>query len=648
MLDAYAVRKAIPRVVLAVIAINLSIYICVAALDITTIIGRGLNQLIVSPFLDENSFKGIQIENNVENNILGVLGVGGVMAGIIGSIWVLGAGAAALGILGVLLPLIITVGLIALAVLFTLVIRQGLIIFLTVVSPIAFVCYVLPGTEKYFKKWADLFVRTLLVYPIIAAIFAMSNVLGAILLSGASGTGSMLSNPGAMLNIQTIFGQSNNTPDSIGVVQLIVAVLVLYAPLVLIPFAFKLAGGAISAVMNAASGRAANLAGRAGQSFNKYRKDPDSVFGRKQLEARTRRAERGLTAKGVSARFARGRENRANRLSAARTFDTARVIKANSESMDYAAIKDDSDATTNLALYGTTAASHAAIDKKYRENLEKVNNGEMFQAEADRIRANDLRASAVADKFRGNNNFRRMALMEAGTIKYGLDPGVEGWKQATDAMQEISGGDAGQYTNMMNQFQWMAPRAERADLSGSVGGDSTYNPTRGWKKQSLYEAANASPDAMRAHVEAAKMMLESDDEDTRRQGAVMVEEFRAILPSAKGGVADIINKELGTKGSGGLIDLQAKHYDMASTIHGQSVEERTIHYEEEVPMMDASGNPTGETIIQKKTRTQKVAVSGGDKERSTVTGAARTYERPNPNNLEPHSGPGNPPDAPAN
>jgi hypothetical protein len=284
MLDAYTVRKAIPRVVLAVIAINLSIYLCIAALDITMIIGRGMHQLLVSPFLQDFDVNGVKIEANAENSILGILGVVGILGSLIVAVIAsVGAvGAAVLGVLGLLLPLIITIALIILAVLFTLVIRQGLLIFLIIVSPVAFACYILPGTEKYFKQWLDLFTRTLMVYPIIAGIFAMSNVLGAILLTSASGSGSASMIP----NFQVAAATQS---DAVGTVQIIAAILVLYLPLVLIPFAFKLAGGAISAISNAATGRAANLAGRAGQKIQKSKEDPNSFFGyRKQKVANTR------------------------------------------------------------------------------------------------------------------------------------------------------------------------------------------------------------------------------------------------------------------------------------------------------------------------------------------------------------------------
>lgn len=282
MLDAYSIRKAAPRLLIAVIGINLSIYLCVAAIDVTNIIGRGLIDLISEPFVSSDTFKPFNIDNTAESNTIGVLGLGGVLTGAVALIVVNGGLAGAvLAVLGFLLPLIITIALIALAVLFVLVIRTGALIFLTILSPIAIACFVLPGTEKYFQKWLDFFVRTLMVYPIIAAIFAVSNAMAAILLNNATGTA-------VMFNINVpVFAQAGQS-DTLNTVHILAAVLVLYAPLVLIPFAFKIAGGAIGAVMNAASGRAGSLAGRAAKRVEQDKQNPDGFLGKRRIDARNR------------------------------------------------------------------------------------------------------------------------------------------------------------------------------------------------------------------------------------------------------------------------------------------------------------------------------------------------------------------------
>lgn len=258
--DAYTIKKMAPRIVVGAIAINISFYLCLAAIDITNIIGSGMSQILTAPFIDQNSFNGIQIDATASNNtVTGVLG-GGLLAGAAAMIFTSSTVVVAVGIISMMMPLIVSIGLISLAVLFTVVIRQALIIFLTAISAVAIACFILPGTEKYFRKWMDLFVKTLMVYPIIAVIFAMSNVMGSIILKGASG-------------------------GAAGTAQIITAILVVYAPLVLVPFAFKFAGGAIGAVYGAAAGVAAK--GSAGFANSGFMKNRSEYFKQRARDART-------------------------------------------------------------------------------------------------------------------------------------------------------------------------------------------------------------------------------------------------------------------------------------------------------------------------------------------------------------------------
>lgn len=232
MLDAYTLRKAVPRLVFAAIAINLSIYLCLAAVDLTNVVGGGFAQLISEPFVKSGTYS-FGVDGNVSNAAALIGGVGifagaggiGAVVGAVGSL-----ATAPLATLGALFILLIPVVLAALGVLITIVVRQALLVFLIITAPIAIALFVLPGTEKYFRQWWNIFLRTLIVYPIIAIIFAMSDVFGSILFkSAAVGSG------------------------PVGVVKLITGVIVIYAPLFMIPFAFRMAGGVIAQVANAAS-----------------------------------------------------------------------------------------------------------------------------------------------------------------------------------------------------------------------------------------------------------------------------------------------------------------------------------------------------------------------------------------------------------
>lgn len=223
IIQAYTAKKMLPRILLAVILINLSVYLIAALLDITNVIGVGLSQLISAPFTAAGAF------HIVINGTTSGIGLGVFVGAGVASIWALALAPELIMmfLLFMLLPALLAM----LAVLFTVVIRQGLIIFLVISSPVAFALYVLPNTEQYFKKWWHLLFTTLLVFPIIAVIFAMANALSVTLSNTAAGQN-----------------------GGLATISQLVAMVAIVMPLFLIPFAFKIAGGVLGSIYGGLSG----------------------------------------------------------------------------------------------------------------------------------------------------------------------------------------------------------------------------------------------------------------------------------------------------------------------------------------------------------------------------------------------------------
>ena len=233
LVDAYTAKKVLPRLLAASILINLSIYIVAFMVDITNIIGGGIQSLLTLPFTDHSAFH--LTLNGGAAGTLATLGLGALL-GAAGSIWLaITEPGILLSIAGplvsflalfILLPGI----LIFVAILGTVIIRRGLIIFLILISPVAFALYCLPNTEKYFKKWWELLLKTLLVYPIIALVFTISDIFA------------------------VTISQGGNTSGLVSWAAQLISVAALILPLFLIPFSFKLAGGFIGRLHDLASG----------------------------------------------------------------------------------------------------------------------------------------------------------------------------------------------------------------------------------------------------------------------------------------------------------------------------------------------------------------------------------------------------------
>lgn len=202
----YGVKKMIPRLVIAAVLVNLSFTICAILLDLSNIAGYAF----------QDAFMGIKNTiSTVGENIsapltwqevtFSVLSNGAVLAGV-------PAGAAALAgitLTGELLPMLLTalvgLGLILLLVLLIFAARQALIIILIIISPLAFVCYLLPGTEKWFKKWRDTFVTMLLFFPAFAVVFGGAQLAGIIIIQNATGpNGGMMQILGMMVQVMPL------------------------------------------------------------------------------------------------------------------------------------------------------------------------------------------------------------------------------------------------------------------------------------------------------------------------------------------------------------------------------------------------------------------------------------------------------------
>ncbi len=249
LVDAYTAKKTMPRILVAAILINLSIYICALLVDIFNVMGSGIAQLIIAPVKESGEFSiRPQFGESAAFGTIALLTlIIGAFAAILISTKGVSAGAATnaktnLSSVLVYLMLFVVVPIIlaALAIMITLFIRQGLVMFLIIVSPIAMALFAVPSADKYAKKWLDTFIKTLVVYPIIVAIFALSQVLAVLIYNtGDGGFGSSIS-------------------------KLITVAIVGFAPLFMIPFAFKFAGGLIGSVYGVATGGKQKIQGAMG------------------------------------------------------------------------------------------------------------------------------------------------------------------------------------------------------------------------------------------------------------------------------------------------------------------------------------------------------------------------------------------------
>lgn len=168
----YGIKKMLPRLIIAAILVNVSIYICQIAVDLSNILGYSLRAGI----------GGIGDEITRANEIFQSGQGRGTWGGF--ALTILAAGTAGILALAVLIGALVS-GLVVMATVAVLLIaRKALIVILIVISPLAFVAFLLPNTEKLFSKWRSIFVGLLMVFPTIGLLFGGGILAGAVVKAG--------------------------------------------------------------------------------------------------------------------------------------------------------------------------------------------------------------------------------------------------------------------------------------------------------------------------------------------------------------------------------------------------------------------------------------------------------------------------------
>ena len=229
-LSAYTVKKVLPRLIIAAILIQLSWFIFKNLIFLVDAVGTGLQQLILTPFSLNGNFNSLTINNILASGNGTSDFSGGNTAGLFAAMSVGVFAAFAGGMIG-LVVIALGVLIAVLTAMFTLIIRNVLIFILLVLSPIALLAWILPGTQGLWKNWWSNFSKLLFMFPIIMLLFA-----------------------GGAIGAKIISSAGSGLPPALAAMGAIVAY---FGPLFLIPATFKYAGSA----MAAASGGVNKLSG---------------------------------------------------------------------------------------------------------------------------------------------------------------------------------------------------------------------------------------------------------------------------------------------------------------------------------------------------------------------------------------------------
>ena len=180
----YGIKRMLPRLVIAAILINLSYTICTVAVDLSNIFGISLRNIfenIQEQAIQKGTISQIAANTSVASIVATLLGIGAVS----GAVALTFAGGIT-GIIWLLIPIILSGAIAVISAIITMAARQALIFLLVMVSPFAFVCYLLPNTEKWFRTWYQLFTRMIIFYPMFSVLYGAAQLAGFITITSAT------------------------------------------------------------------------------------------------------------------------------------------------------------------------------------------------------------------------------------------------------------------------------------------------------------------------------------------------------------------------------------------------------------------------------------------------------------------------------
>ena len=179
----YGIKKALPKLLVAAVLMNLSFLICSLAIEVSNILGKGIRDIFSA--VEETAISNITVADGA-SSVAGLAVTGGVAA-------IVAVLAVEKGLIWMIIPTVLGAFVAVAAGLITIALRQALVILLVMIAPLAIVANILPNVEQYYGKWKQLLLKMLIFYPTFAVLFGASNLAGfAIIASAENGFWTLL------------------------------------------------------------------------------------------------------------------------------------------------------------------------------------------------------------------------------------------------------------------------------------------------------------------------------------------------------------------------------------------------------------------------------------------------------------------------
>lgn len=261
----YNIKTILPRLIAGAILLNLSFEICAIAVDVSNVLGYSIQAILST--IRENTVTNADVAGDsfgwtaLTTFILSAGAVGGYM-GLAGATGLAGGSMSYL-----LLAALIPVGFAVLIAFVILAARQALIVVLTIIAPLAFVAFVLPGTKQWYDRWQKGFTTLLVFFPVFALLFGGSQLAGT-----------------------AIINSSVDAQDAMKLPIVLIGMATMVAPLVITPFLIRFSSGLLGQIANMTNNKSRGFVDRSrnwaldNADMHKQRKVADSATRHARLQ----------------------------------------------------------------------------------------------------------------------------------------------------------------------------------------------------------------------------------------------------------------------------------------------------------------------------------------------------------------------------
>ena len=459
LVDAYTIRKVLPRLIAMAIIITLSWALMRFVIQLFNDLGYGIRYLIEHPF------------SNLSNNI-DLSGGGGVAVDL-----ATGVAITALGIFG-LLSFVATAALAVFVAFMVLIIRQVVVVALVIVAPVALLCYILPNTQRLYKVWFDSFSGALIMFPLIVALISAGRVFSAIANTNANAPG----------------GNATFSP--------FIAFAAYFAPYFMIPMTFRLAGSMMGSIGGWVNGATQG----AQKGLSRYRSGQVSKNARdlknfERFSDRTPLGRGANTALGAAANprsLLRGRAGVRTARQARQSVFGAEALKDNAI---FQANQGDDKFLLALANRGLAQQKLDSSRKDFEKAQASGDMEGMLKAQATMdAQQHALDAAAQMGSLGRTTGVRDQALQALNKTGYQWSSGKAGYAELSDTVSSIYGDDQRTYAAKMNESQFNLKTAGRFDLGG-INDGAGYDYAAGVSRANGYTAGQAKQDVFKAGAE---------------------------------------------------------------------------------------------------------------------------------------------------